>query len=156
MSSPSTSRSTSTDPTRNLSAKDIIIVDATVISGILILLTISSFSPFEFPNRSVFVSAAVPIVGLFAISSFFVLEDKLSYARKFAKAGFVAIVIFMIFIGTVNVGNIVAPDIWRQNPIAERIVSNSTGGSSSSGTPSAEGANHPTSTIQDSKVNKLQ
>jgi hypothetical protein len=156
MPSPSSSRSTSSGPTQNLSPKDIIMVDATVISGILILLTISSFSPFEFPNRSVFVSAAVPIVGLFAISSFFVLEDKVSYARKFAKAGFVAIVIFMIFIGTVNVGNIVAPDIWRQNPIAERIVSNSTGGSSSSGTPSAEGANHPTSTIQDSKVNKLQ
>ena len=156
MSSPSTSRSTSSGPTPNLSAKDIIIVDATVISGILILLTISSFSPFEFPNRSVFVSAAVPIVGLFAISSFFVLEDKVSYARKFAKAGFVAIVVFMIFIGTVNVGNIVAPDIWRQNPIAERIVSNSTGGSSSSGTPSAEGANHPAGTIQDSKLNKLK
>ena len=156
MSSPSTPRSTSSGPTPNLSAKDIIIVDATVISGILILLTISSFSPFEFPNRSVFVSAAVPIVGLFAISSFFVLEDKVSYARKFAKAGFVAIVIFMIFIGTVNVGNIVAPDIWRQNPIAERIVSNSTGGSSSSGTPSAEGVNHPTGTMQDSKLNKLQ
>jgi hypothetical protein len=154
MSSPSSSHSTSSGSTPNLSAKDIIIVDATVISGILILLTISSFSPFEFPNRSVFVSAAVPIVGLFAISSFFVLEDKVSYARKFAKAGFVAIVIFMIFIGTVNVGNIVAPDIWRQNPIAERIVSNST--SSSSGTPSAGGVNHPTSTIQDSKVNKLE
>ena len=155
MSSPSSSHSTSSGPNSNLSAKDIILVDATVISGILILLTISSFSPFEFPNRSVFVSAAVPIVGLFAISSFFVLEDKVSYARKFAKAGFVAIVIFMIFIGTVNVGNIVAPEIWRQNPIAERIVSNSTG-SSSSGAPSAEGANHHISTIQDSKVNKLQ
>ena len=144
MSSPSTSRSTSSGPTPNLSAKDIIIVDATVISGILILLTISSFSPFEFPNRSVFVSAAVPIVGLFAISSFFVLEDKVSYARKFAKAGFVAIVIFMIFIGTVNVGNIVAPEVWRQSPIAEKIVSNSTSSSSS-----AEGAKHYNTTIQE-------
>jgi hypothetical protein len=70
---------------------------------------------------SVFVSAAVPIVGLFAISSFFALEDKISCARKFAKAGFVAIVIFMIFIGTVNVSNIVAPDIWRQSPIVRRL-----------------------------------
>ena len=130
----------SSDPSRKLSAKDIIMVDATVISGILILLTISSFSPFEFPNRSVFVSAAVPIVGLFAISSFFALEDKISYARKFAKAGFIAIVIFMIFIGTVNVGNIVAPDIWRQSPIAEKIVSNST--SSGGSTSSAEGSMH--------------
>ena len=138
MSSPSFS----SDSSRNLSAKDIIIVDATVISGILILLTISSFSPFEFPNRSVFVSAAVPIVGLFAISSFFALEDKICYARKFAKAGFIAIVIFMIFIGTVNVGNIVAPEVWRQSPIGEKIVSNST----SSSTSSAEGANYPITT----------
>ena len=142
MSSPSFS----SGPSRNLSAKDIIMVDATVISGILILLTISSFSPFEFPNRSVFVSAAVPIVGLFAISSFFALEDKISYARKFAKAGFIAIVIFMIFIGTVNVGNIVAPDIWRQSPIAEKIVSNST--SSGGSTSSAEGSKH-SATIQE-------
>jgi hypothetical protein len=142
MSSPSFS----SGPSRSLSAKDIIMVDATVISGILILLTISSFSPFEFPNRSVFVSAAVPIVGLFAISSFFALEDKISYARKFAKAGFIAIVIFMIFIGTVNVGNIVAPDIWRQSPITEKIVSNST--SSGGSTSSAEGSKHST-TIQE-------
>lgn len=144
MSSPSPS---SSGPSENLSAKEIIIVDATVISGILILLTISSFSPFEFPNRSVFVSAAVPIVGLFAISSFFVLEDKVSYARKFAKAGFVAIVIFMIFIGTVNVGIIVAPELWRQNPITDRIVSNSTG-SSSGGTNSTEGTKDSISTMQ--------
>jgi hypothetical protein len=144
-SSPSSSPTASSGPSTNLSAKDIIMVDATVISGILILLTISSFSPFEFPNRSVFVSAAVPIVGLFAVSSFFALEDKISYARKFAKAGFVAIVIFMIFIGTVNVGNIVAPEVWRQSPIAEKIVSNS---SSNSGPSTAEGAEYP-STVQE-------
>jgi hypothetical protein len=141
MSSPS--HSTSSGASANLSAKDIIIVDATVISGILILLTISSFSPFEFPNRSVFVSAAVPIVGLFAISSFFALEDKISHARKFAKAGFVTIVLFMIFIGTVNVGNIVAPDIWRESPIAEKIVSNSTTSSSTS----AKSAGNSTATL---------
>jgi hypothetical protein len=141
MSSPSSPGSSG--PSANLSAKEIIMVDATVISGILILLTISSFSPFEFPNRSVFVSAAVPIVGLFAISSFFALEEKISYARKFAKAGFVAIVLFMIFIGTVNVGNIVAPELWKESPIAEKIVSNST--SSSTGT-SAEGAKRSTTT----------
>jgi hypothetical protein len=146
MSSRSPSHSTSYGPSASLSAKDIIIVDATVISGILILLTISSFSQFEFPNRSVFVSTAVPIVGLFAISSFFALEDRVSYARKFAKAGFVAIVIFMIFIGTVNVSNIVSPDIWRQSPIAEKIVSNSTSSSSTSG---AEGAKHSTTTIKE-------
>ena len=136
------SSSSSSGSSANLSAKDIVMVDATVISGILILLTISSFSPFEFPNRSVFVSAAVPIVGLFAISSFFALEDKISYARKFAKAGFVTIVLFMIFIGAVDVGNIVAPNIWRESPIAEKIVSNSTTSSSSS--TSAEGAGNST------------
>ncbi len=139
MSSPSSSPASSGSPSTNLSAKDIIMVDATVISGILILLTISSFSPFEFPNRSVFVSAAVPIVGLFAISSFFALGDKISYARKFAKAGFVAIILFMIFIGTVNVGNVIAPDLWRESPIAGKIVSNSTSGSSST---SAEAPKH--------------
>ena len=139
MSSPSSS-----GPSANLSAKDIVMVDATVISGILILLTISSFSPFEFPNRSVFVSAAVPIVGLFAISSFFALEDKIYYARKFAKGGFVAIVLFMIFIGTVNVGNIVAPDFWRESPIAEKIVSNSTTTTTSSSSTSAKGAGNST------------
>jgi hypothetical protein len=140
MSSPPSSPASS-DPSTNLNAKDVILVDATVISGILILLTISSFSPFEFPNRSVFVSAAVPIVGLFAISSFFALENKISYARKFAKGGFVAIVLFMIFIGTVNVGNIVAPDMWRESPIAEKIVSNSTSSATSA---SGEDAKHST------------
>jgi hypothetical protein len=130
----------------SLSIKDIIMVDATVISGILILLTISSFSPFEFPNRSVFVSSAVPIVGLFAVSSFFALEDKISNARKLAKAGFVAIVVFMVFLGIVNVGNIIAPDILRESPVAERIISNSTSSSSGGTTMSAEGANSPYTT----------
>ncbi len=138
--SPSASPRASSGASASLSIKDIIMVDATVISGILILLTISSFSPFEFPNRSVFVSSAVPIVGLFAASSFFALEDKISYARKLAKAGFVAIVIFMIFIGAVNVGNIVAPEILRESPVAEKIVSNSTSGSTGGTTTNAEGA----------------
>jgi hypothetical protein len=149
-SSPPPSPTASSGRSTNLGTKDIIMVDATVISGILILLTISSFSPFEFPNRSVFVSAAVPIVGLFAVSAFFALEDKISYSRKFSKAGFVAIVIFMIFLGIVNVGNIVAPEVWRQSPIAERIVSNSSSTSSSaSSANSAEGAEYPAITAQD-------
>ena len=141
--SPTASPNASSGTSTSLSTKDIIMVDATVISGILILLTISSFSPFEFPNRSVFVSSAVPIVGLFAVSSFFALEDKITYARKFAKAGFVAIVVFMIFIGTVNVGNIVAPETLRESPIAEKIVSNSTSGSTGGTAMRAEGATYP-------------
>ena len=40
----------------DIRGKDIIQADAAIIAGILILLTISSFSPFEFPNRSTFVS----------------------------------------------------------------------------------------------------
>ncbi|MDQ3968814.1 MAG: hypothetical protein M3275_10525 [Thermoproteota archaeon] len=56
----------------------------------------------------------------------------------------------MIFIGTVNVGNIVAPDIWRESPIAEKIVSNSSSSSSSSSsTGSAEGAKFSNTTIQE-------
>jgi hypothetical protein len=51
----------------------------------------------------------------------------------------------MIFIGTVNVGNIVAPDIWRQSPIAEKIVSNSSSSSSST----EDGAKQSTTTIQE-------
>ncbi|MDQ5875993.1 MAG: hypothetical protein M3288_04045 [Thermoproteota archaeon] len=51
----------------------------------------------------------------------------------------------MIFIGTVNVGNIVAPEVWRQSPIAEKIVSNST---SNGGAITAEGAEYP-STVQE-------
>jgi hypothetical protein len=146
--SPTASPNASSGTSTSLSTKDIIMVDATVISGILILLTISSFSPFEFPNRSVFVSSAVPIVGLFAISSFFALEDKISYARKFAKAGFVAIVVFMVFIGTVNVGNIVAPEMLRESPVSEKIVSNSTSGSAGSTTMRADGAAY-TGSMQD-------
>ena len=53
----------------------------------------------------------------------------------------------MIFIGTVNVGNIVAPDILRESPVAETIVSNSTSGSTGGGTPMrAEGATNPGTT----------
>jgi hypothetical protein len=39
--------------------------------------------------------------------------------------------------------------VWRQSPIAEKIVSNSSSSSSSSSTSSAEGANYPTVTTQD-------
>jgi hypothetical protein len=52
----------------------------------------------------------------------------------------------MIFLGIVNVGNIVAPEVWRQSPIAEKIVSNSSSASSAN---SAEGAEYPAITAQD-------
>jgi hypothetical protein len=38
-----------------MESKDILIMNSTIIGGILILLTISSFSENEFPNRSIFV-----------------------------------------------------------------------------------------------------
>jgi hypothetical protein len=49
----------------------------------------------------------------------------------------------MLFIGTVNVGNIVAPETLRESPIAEKIVSNSTSGSTGGTTMRAEGATYP-------------
>ncbi len=36
-----------------MESKDILIMNSTIIGGILILLTISSFSENEFPNRSI-------------------------------------------------------------------------------------------------------
>ena len=58
-----------------LESKDLIIVNSTIISGILILLTISSFSHGEFPNRSIFVTLAVLSVIFFSILSLYVLSD---------------------------------------------------------------------------------
>jgi hypothetical protein len=46
----------------DIRARDIIQADAAVVAGMLILLTISSFSPFEFPNRSMFVSLIIPVI----------------------------------------------------------------------------------------------
>jgi len=46
----------------------------------------------------------------------------------------------MIFIGTVNVGNIVAPEMLRESPVAEKIVSNSTGDNSTASGTKAEDA----------------
>lgn len=56
-----------------VSGKDIIQTDG---AGILILLTISSFSPFEFPNRSMFVSLIIPAIMLFSVSALYIIERK--------------------------------------------------------------------------------
>jgi hypothetical protein len=61
----------------DIPGKDIVQADATVIAGMLILLTISSFSPFEFPNRSMFVSLIIPAIVLFSVSAIFILNKKL-------------------------------------------------------------------------------
>jgi hypothetical protein len=54
----------------------ILFTDGAIIAGILILLTISSFSPFEFPNRSMFVSLIIPAITLFSVSALYIIEKK--------------------------------------------------------------------------------
>ncbi len=106
-----------------LESKDLIIVNSTIISGILILLTISSFSPVEFPNRSIFVTLAVLSVIFFSISSLYVLSNNLKKAKIYIQIGFGFVICFMIFIGIVNIINIVNPDFW-DGPIASKIATN--------------------------------
>ena len=105
-----------------ISGKDIIQTDAAIIAGILILLTISSFSPFEFPNRSMFVSLIIPAIALFSISALCIIEKKLIMGKRFAKAGFYWLIGFMIFLMIVNIINMTSPAIW-QNPTFEKIAS---------------------------------
>ena len=111
----------------HIDIKTLLTLDSTIIGGFLILLTISSFSQTEFPNRSIFVSIAVIIVILFSIACFYGLFDKVENAIRFSKIGFVSIIVFMMFIGTVNIINIIDPTIWTKQPIASKIAkSNST------------------------------
>jgi hypothetical protein len=107
-----------------IEAKDLIVVDATIIGGLLILLTISSFSQAEFPNRSIFASIAVIIVIFFAASSFFILHNRMDDALKMAKIGLISIIMFMVFIGMANIINIIDPYFWQEKPIASKIASN--------------------------------
>ena len=102
--------------------KDIIQTDGAIIAGILILLTISSFSPFEFPNRSMFVSLIIPAIMLFSVSALYIIEKKVVMGKRFAKAGFYWLIGFMIFLMVVNILNVVSPTIW-QDPTFEKIAS---------------------------------
>jgi hypothetical protein len=45
-------------------------------------LSISSFSPFEFPNRSMFVSLIIPAIVLFSVSAIFIPNKKLVCGGK--------------------------------------------------------------------------
>ena len=111
----------------NIDIKTLLTLDSTIIGGFLILLTISSFSQNEFPNRSIFVSIAVIIVIFFSAACFYSLFDKIENAIKLSKIGFVLIIVFMMFIGTVNIINIIDPNIWTKQSIASKIAkSNST------------------------------
>jgi hypothetical protein len=102
--------------------KDIIQTDGAIIAGILILLTISSFSPFEFPNRSMFVSLIIPAIMLFSVSALYIIEKKVVMGKRFAKAGFYWLIGFMIFLMIVNILNLISPTIW-QGPTFEKIAS---------------------------------
>jgi hypothetical protein len=106
----------------DIRGKDIIQTDAAIIAGILILLTISSFSPFEFPNRSMFVSLIIPAIALFSISAISILDKELARGKRFAKGGFYWLIGFMIFLMVVNFINVTSPSVW-QDPIFEKIAS---------------------------------
>ena len=72
----------------NINPKDLLMINATIIGGFLILLTISSFSPAEFPNRSIFVTIAVVIVIIFSIACLNYLNDNDNRGILFSKIGF--------------------------------------------------------------------
>ena len=106
--------------------KDILMVNSTIIGGILILLTISSFSENEFLNRSIFVIAVV-VVNIFSISCISIFYDKQEQIiKKYSKMGFIALVGFMIFIGITNIINIISPDIWKKYAITNKIAFSNT------------------------------
>ena len=109
---------------KQLDTKTLITLESTIIGGFLTLLTIYSFSPNEFPNRSIFVSIAVIIVILFSSACFFSLGDKIENAIKLSKIGFISIIAFMTFMGTVNIINIIDPTIWTKEPIIGKIAKN--------------------------------
>jgi hypothetical protein len=111
----------------DIDPKSLVTLNSTIIGGFLILLTISSFSPTEFPNRSIFVSIAVTIVIIFATACFLSLSNKTKNAMRLSKIGFMTIIAFMMFIGIVNIINIIDPTIWSKEPLASKIAnSNST------------------------------
>lgn len=110
-----------------IESKDILMVNSTIIGGILILLTISSFSENEFPNRSIFVVIAVMVVIIFSISCISIFYNKQEQIiKKYSKMGFIALVGFMIFIGITNIINIISPDIWEKYAITNKIAFSNT------------------------------
>ncbi|WP_458721174.1 hypothetical protein [Candidatus Nitrosocosmicus sp. R] len=107
-----------------MNPKDLLMIDATIIGGFLILLTISSFSPAEFPNRSLFVTIAVVIVIMFSVACFNYLNDNDKMGILFSKIGFISIIVFMMFIGILNIINIIDPAVWSEIPGADKIATN--------------------------------
>jgi hypothetical protein len=107
-----------------MNPKDLLMIDATIIGGFLILLTISSFSPAEFPNRSMFVTIAVVIVIMFSVACLNYLNDNDKMGILFSKIGFISIIVFMMFIGILNIINIIDPAVWSEIPGADKIATN--------------------------------
>ena len=104
-----------------VSGKDIIQTDGAVIAGIFILLTISSFSPFEFSNRSMFVSLIIPAIMLFSVSALYSIERKVVMGKDLQRQGY-WLIGFMIFLMLVKILNVMSPTIW-QDPTFEKIAS---------------------------------
>ena len=88
-----------------ISGKEIIETDGAIIAGILILLTISSFSPFEFSNRSMFVSLIIPAIMLFSVSALYSIERKVVMGKDLQRQGY-WLIGFMIFLMLVNILNV--------------------------------------------------
>ena len=62
------------ETSEQITGKILFKTDAAIIAGILILFTISSFSPFEFPNRSMFVSLFIRAIGLFSVPALNIID----------------------------------------------------------------------------------
>jgi hypothetical protein len=43
---------------------------------------------------------------------------------KFSKIGFISVILFMMFIGTVNIINIIDPTIWSKERTTSKIANN--------------------------------
>jgi hypothetical protein len=52
-------------------------------------------------------------VAVFTFSAIETLKREIEKARKFTKLGFVMTIGFMVFLATVNIINLVAPDLWQ-------------------------------------------
>jgi hypothetical protein len=52
------------------------------------------------------------------------MSDKDKKGMELSKVGFASIVVFMLFIGLVNIINIIDPSIWSKIPSASKIATN--------------------------------
>ena len=101
----------------NMNPKDLLLIDANIIGGFLILHRISSFSPTEFPIRSKFVTIAVVIVIIFSLACFNYVNDNDKRGTLFSINRFqINNHMFMMFIGMIDIINVIDPSIWSEVP----------------------------------------